>query len=331
MQHTRSGLLIALAACAATAIACSSPTAQPTAPNASAPGAAVASAKPAAPMRVARPFGDPAAGVTFRVSQYWDYERDTPFEVEDYVARGGSDRDKDNKLETVITADVKLPATAAQRKLGLLAAPEEVDEEIDPEEDDVENEDDWVVDADGDGEYEEDEDDDYEEEYDEAEEDALLASPHRVKLEVEDEPFMSDDDDTLWLTDETTDDEVVITHDQEWQNFEITSEAGTLEVAFNPDGTYTIDGEPAADAAAAVVRLAEHRVIQEATPQMIGLLTARLGRLPGELSRSAGVTKCTDPPRCGCPSCYRVLSTGDRPVRRAFGLLDALMIELTED
>lgn len=349
---------LTVAACNAPAgvppVASSSPAAStapgtPGSPVASAP-ATGASAAPAANAPAAgthatyKAVVDPktATAAPVKVKEYWDFDKNSPMEIENYESKFGVDRDKDGTSETLISAQVKLPTP---KTMALLQAAEDLEDESDDESDeelDEEGEEDTStdldddevasLDEDSDGDWDEDDDgftdyyeeeteDDATEEYTEEEETALLSGPHQVTMDVEDLSYMQDEDDTIWIDDETTGDSLMITHAQEWTDFEIENEAGTLKVVFNPDGTYLIDDQPAADAPAAIALLQKSPVVTSTSKHAIAFLAARLGRLPEEATRS------------GCPStavAYHVTSSGKTPVPvlRAHTLTEGLVKQL---
>lgn len=308
-----------------------SPAAGASAAPSGAPSSAPAANTPQAPHPAYKPVVDPKAAQTVKVKEYWDFEKDTPMEVENYEAKYGTDRDKDGNAELVLTAQVKLPTP---KTMALLQADED-DEALDDAEDNVsddevgddepemldeDNDGDWDEDNDGyTDSYEDEEDDDKTEAYTEEEEQALLSGPHQVTMDVEDLSVMSDDDDTVWLVDETTGDELMISFDQDWSHYELENEAGTLKVTFNPDGTYTIDDQPAANAQAAIALLRQSEVVKTTSNHAIAFLSARLGRLPSESTRSTLPSTA---------SAYHVTGAADTGALRAHALTEGLVKEL---
>lgn len=314
--------------------------------------------------RVARPIPDPAEGKAFKASQYWDYELGTPYEIEDTTLTGLGDADHDGRVETKVVSDVKLPNGKLQAKLmrlgkyaltqvddeDELAEDEddlgddetvdeafdfddwedeidlgEVDEAIGDEEDDITWEDDWVVDADGDGAWEDAEDADYEEDYSEEEEDTFLTSPHRCEMIVHDAPGMSNQDDLVTVKDLDTGETLAITYDQDWVRFTVKTSTGQGELEYLPDGSYLVDGRPAADAEA-VARAFEAKPWFRVTSRYaLSLVAARLGRLHEETSRG-GRSGCLDA-SCNAGTYFSVLEAGAAAsdARRSFAIVNALV------
>lgn len=369
-SFARPYLSLAAAVAILAGTSCASPTATvqtpagastPAAP--AAPTAPSASTRPQAPHAAYKPVTDPSkAAQTVKIKEYWDFDKNSPMEVEDYEAKYGADRDKDGKAEVTLTAQVKLPTP---KTMAILQADEEQAEETEPEPEEEateeavedpdepeqvasedageEEEDVTVLDEDGDEDWDEDDDgytdlyedeaeDDAQEEYTEEEEQALLSGPHKVTLDAEDAPFMSEEEDTVWVTDETTGNEFMISYDQEWTQFSIENDGGELKVVLNPDGTYTIDNQPAATTEAAIALLRDSEVVKASSKHAIAFLSARLGRLPSQASRSAGACWQTqvDGP-CGPPPRYHVSSAGTPQSQRAHALTEGLLKQLVSN
>lgn len=362
-------VLVVLAACAAPQAApqqagVGASAAPAAAPSAGSPASTAPSRAPgaAAPRNYA-PVVDPAAGTTVKVREYWDYEAGTPFEVEGYEAAIGADRDADGVAELRVSAEVKLPGRKVQQAEADEASEddetaeeeanegEEAADDVDAPEAEAADDDDaeadaWIddaddgvweftghEDADGDGAVEADEA--YAEDWTEAEEDAVLAAAHEIEMELEDLDFMANDVDSVWLEDKTAGGgEVLITYDQEWTRFMVTSAAGELAVEQLPDGGYAIDGAPAADVAGAARALAGSEVVRAISPHALAFLAARLGRIgdEAEASRSSGYrcsardqdsVMCGDP-RTTRPRGYRI-ANADNGVAQAHALVAALV------
>jgi hypothetical protein len=189
---------------------------------------------------------------------------------------------------------------------------------------------DWDEDDDGYTDaYEDEADDDGSEEYSEAEEAALLSGPHDVVMELENEAPMSGSADTVWVSDLTAGEDIAITCDQDWTYFELETDGESLRVAFNPDGTYTIGGQPAADQAAAVALLKQSSMVQGMSRHALAFIAARLGRLPSEASRFPMPPKI-DKPNHGSGFGRYVLAVDAPTPVRAFSLTNALVEALVQ-
>jgi hypothetical protein len=375
-QHLRR---MTLAATVCAIAACSPPAAiQPAAPSGAqvpagtqaAGGAQTPQASPAGQgaavlLPALRPVKDPAGTEQIKVREYWDFDKHSVMEVENFVATFGADHDKDGKQETRLAAQVKLPT---KKTLALLQVDEEegeldedeeasddevaeadeedLDEEDLDEEDDLEEEEELdefgedILDMDADGDWDEDDDgytdayedeadDDTREEYSEAEEAAALSGPHDVVMEIENEASMSESADTVWVSDLTAGEDIAITCDQDWTYFELESGDESLRVAFNPDGTYTIGDQPAANQAAAVALLKQSPLVQGTSRHALAFIAARLGRLPSESSRMPMPPKF-DKPGKGSGFGRYVLATEATTPERAFALTNALVEALVQ-
>lgn len=306
-----------------------------------------------------RPVKDPTGTEQIKVREYWDFDKHSVLEVENFVATFGADHDKDGKPETRLAAQVKLPT---KKTLALLQADDDeeaLDEDEEPSEDeelsddevaeaddDLDDEEELdefgedILDMDADGDWDEDDDgytdayedeadDDQDEEYSEAEEAALLSGPHDVVMEVENEAPMSGGADTVWVSDLTTGEDMAITCDQDWTYFELETDDASMRVEFNPDGTYTIGGQPAADQAAAVALLKESPLVQGMSRHALAFIAARLGRLPSESSRVPMPPKFDKPSKGSGFGRYVLAVEAPTPVR-AFALTNALVEALVQ-
>jgi hypothetical protein len=362
-QHLRR---MTLAATVCAIAACSPPAAiQPAAPSgaqvpagtqaaggAQAPQASPAGQGAAVLLPALRPVKDPTGAEQIKVREYWDFDKHSVMEVENFVATFGADHDKDGKQETRLAAQVKLPT---KKTLALLQVDEEdeldeeerdEDEEDPDEEDDLEEEEELdefgedILDMDADGDWDEDDDgytdayedeadDDTLEEYTEAEEAAALSGPHDVVMEIENEAPMSGSADTVWVSDLTAGEDIAITCDQDWTYFELESDDESLRVEFNPDGTYTIGDQPAANQAAAVALLMQSPMVQGTSRHALAFIAARLGRLPSESSRMPIPPKL-DKPGKGSGFGRYVLAVDATTPQRAFALTNALVEALVQ-
>lgn len=110
---------------------------------------------------------------------------------------------------------------------------------------------------------------------------------HVISFEEEDAPEMSEEEDVVTLYDEANDETLTIEADQDQTTFTVRNGEASLELGLNPDGTFMVDGQPAADADAAADLLLASEVLGDESIYMLSFLDARLARMPVEESRGA--------------------------------------------
>ncbi len=118
-------------------------------------------------------------------------------------------------------------------------------------------------------------------------------TPHQMIIHEEDFPPMSDHDSGLSLTDNSATDpgalttaaadapktkpiKATFTADADYVRFTATSPGGTVTLAINPDGSYTVDGTNYATTAAAAKALLQHPVQKAVTLEHLAMLDAAL-------------------------------------------------------
>ncbi|MBC7544645.1 MAG: hypothetical protein H7338_18135 [Candidatus Sericytochromatia bacterium] len=117
---------------------------------------------------------------------------------------------------------------------------------------------------------------------------AVDGKPHDITMVEDDWPVMGDHDNQCTVTDMTMapmrvtaddpakDNRLVCTFDQEFQKYSVSSGGQTLKIVTNPDGTYRVDGKPAATVDAAAALIVANPVGQAASLQSCGAILATL-------------------------------------------------------
>lgn len=108
---------------------------------------------------------------------------------------------------------------------------------------------------------------------------------HEVSFSDHDAPMMSDAQDKVTITDETTNSATTFAADQDFTHFEVIDGGNTLTIDVNPDRTYLIDGEAAATPEAAAELAVKSPLLADASAHGLALLYAALSVREPEPSR----------------------------------------------
>ncbi|MBC7544646.1 MAG: hypothetical protein H7338_18140 [Candidatus Sericytochromatia bacterium] len=100
--------------------------------------------------------------------------------------------------------------------------------------------------------------------------------PHEIAMVEDDWPVMDDHDNQCTVTDKATGNALFCRSDQEFQKYTITSGGETLTIVSNPDGTFSVDGTPAAALDAAAALIVASRVGSTASLASIGAIYGTL-------------------------------------------------------
>lgn len=354
-------LALAAAALLASAVACSpkAPAAAVTGPTTAPTAVAAGISATAKTPRVVHLIRDPNVGATVTVAKYWDYGRDAPFQITGFSSKGtapAASKGSNYVLHTSTTASVSL-FDMAKHNFRLLQADAEASgtastadgagsgsASADNESADVPDADDaapvgGAVDtaatspADEATAFDPDAEDPSEAGDDpsfppiaEAAQD--LSAPHQVDFEGDTPSVMTNVDNDVTFTDQTTGDELEVTYDQAWLNFSFTSGLGTATLELNPDGTYQVDGKGAATTKNAIALLEADPVLAGASRYSLAMVVARLARLAPPASRCGPVYN-GGTLQTGGVSTWDILSTGDTAISpenaRAYILADAFV------
>lgn len=274
-------------------------------------------------------------GKVLRVKQYWDYEANTPFEVEGFQVKHTPDTDRNGRDAYTLIADVKLPIEAKLKAYVLAQAPgaeaQDAGDEVFNTSDDadiMEAGDDFDLADPGDAVVDESDEVDAENasgEYDEAEEARFLDQPHKVVMKIDNASASLDADDVVTLEDENTNEVLTIRYDQEWTRFSLESADGKLAVSLTPGGGYVVDGVEAPSLAGAVGQVVASPLVRGASPHALAMLVARTGRVPPE-----GRNTMAGPQDHGYPS-YALLAVKASDVHSIHELLAAVADRLIAD
>lgn len=152
-----------------------------------------------------------------------------------------------------------------------------------------------------------------------------LSTPHPVDIEA-DVPWVQLNADCLVsVTDQTTGDRLKLSYDQAFQHFTLTSANGSLDFEINPDRSFLVDGQGAADVPTAITIVEASPVIRKASLFSLAMLTARLARLAPPQSRTAA-----DDGNNGETRGYRLLGVSSDNQGLCYVILDAVVKHLVK-
>jgi hypothetical protein len=150
--------------------------------------------------------------------------------------------------------------------------------------------------------------DDDEEWYAEAKVTIRNGGTHDILVEEDNNPVMSDDNDSDRVTDQTTGNVRIFESDQEFENFVVRDESNnSITVGLNPDDTWVVGGQTAQDVDEAAALLVQSPVIRDASLHGLAFIEVMMRYRADEVSSRA---------MCGCggngTGCYGGGGTGNQ-------------------
>jgi major membrane immunogen (membrane-anchored lipoprotein) len=111
--------------------------------------------------------------------------------------------------------------------------------------------------------------------------------PHSVFIEEDNNPVMSEDNDSDKVTDQTTGNVRIYEADQEFENFIVRDGDNMIVFSINPDDSWVVGGQPAADVDAAAALLIQSPIIKDASLHGLAAIEVLLRYRADEVSSRA--------------------------------------------
>jgi hypothetical protein len=120
---------------------------------------------------------------------------------------------------------------------------------------------------------------------------------HQIKIDEDNYPVMSNQEDVETITDETTGNIRIYTADQDLQRYSISDGKTKLIIEINPDGTWSVDGNPAKTVEDVAKLAMQSPLFSEASPHGIALmyeLFENYGKIDSniEIIKTLATTSC---------------------------------------
>jgi hypothetical protein len=95
---------------------------------------------------------------------------------------------------------------------------------------------------------------------------------HKINIEMENYPVMDNKEDVQTITDETTGNSRIFTSDQDLQKYSISDGKTKMIIETNPDGTWTVDGQPAKTEKDVAKLAMQSPIFSDVSPHSIALI-----------------------------------------------------------